>query len=299
MLDFLRPMGVFVRIVEAGSFRAAAKTLDLSPSVVSHHVAQLESRLGIALLYRSTRRLSLTRHGEEFFAAARQMLDAASDGLDRVANLTAMPIGELSITAPSVLSAGFLVDDIAAFAHAFPRVRLHMDFTDTPRDVIAEGIDVAIRMGRMKDSTLKSRKLRNVRRILVAAPDYMAARRVVSGPSDLAEMDWIRLRSRPSTALLMRGTRLKRTIKFTARLVVNDAVTMYRLSRAGLGLAIVPEFLAAEDLAAGRISEVIPEWRVEEVGAFALWPPNATRASLTALFIRFLEDRVRESSRIA
>ena len=113
----------------------------------------------------------------------------------------------------------------------------------------------------------------------------------------MARLDWIRLRSRPSAALLARGTQRKRKIRFAARLVVNDAATMYRLSRAGLGLAMVPEFLAADDLASGRISEVIPEWRLEDIGVFALWPPNAPRESLTALFVGFLGDRARRSSR--
>lgn len=292
MLDLLRPLAVFARTVETGSFRGAARACGLSPSVVSHHIAQLEAQLGVALLYRSTRRLSLTRDGERLFAAARQMLEAARSGLDSMVPETAQPIGELGITAPAVLAAGFLPDDIAAFAKAYPQVALNLNFTDTPRDLIGDGIDVAIRMGNLKDSTLKARRLRGERRVLVASVDYMAGRALPQEPEDLPALDWIRLRPRPPKAVLSRDGQT-RTIAYESRLVVDDAKAVYRLARAGLGLAVLPSFLAREDLASGTMIELLPEWRLETVGVYAVWPPNAPRESLTGLFVRFLEERNR------
>src|SRR5262245_60970627 len=151
MLDHLRAMAVFARTVETGSFRGAAKALGLSPSVVSHHVAQLEARLGVALLYRSTRRLTLTSDGNKLFEAARTMLEAAEGGLDQIAERSKEPSGHLSVTAPEVFVSGRVVDGLAAFARAFPKVTLAVSFTDMPLDLIRDGIDLAIRVGALAE----------------------------------------------------------------------------------------------------------------------------------------------------
>src|SRR5262245_51390457 len=139
MLQRLRAMAVFAKTVECGSFRAAAKALDLSPSVVSHHIAQLEAGLGNALLYRSTRCLSLTSDGEQLLAAARTMLDAAEHGLNQAAWRAHEPSGHLTITALAVLMSGPLAEDLAAFARAFPKVTLTIHATETVIDLIREG----------------------------------------------------------------------------------------------------------------------------------------------------------------
>lgn len=293
MLDQLRPLAVFAKTVETGSFRAAASALKLSPSVVSHHVAQLEARLGVALLYRSTRRLALTRVGERLFQSARVVLEAAETGLDSVASQSRQPIGELRITAPAVLSAGLLVDDIAAFAATYPGVHLSLSFSDLRRDLLGGSLDLAIRMGRLRDSALKAKKLYEVRRTLVAAAAYVADRPAPRRPLDLTEWDWLHLASVPRSATLTRSAGRLCKIDFVPRLTVDDAIALYRLARSGLGLAMAPEFLAADDLAKGVVVEVLPNWRLDAIGVYAVWPPNAPRQSLTARFVAFLDQRER------
>lgn len=293
MLDQLRPMAVFATTVETGSFRAAAKALKLSPSVVSHHVGQLEGRLGVALLYRSTRSLSLTPDGEKLFGAARAMLEAAEAGLDAISGQSSQPVGELRLTAPAVLSAGILVDDIAAFSERFPKIQLSLNFTDLRRNLIGDGIDVAIRMGWLEDSALKSKKLFEIRRKLCVAPSYIAKRAPPRRPADLADWDWLQLKSvRPEMTLTSKRGASHR-IAFVPKLIVDDAIALYRLSRAGLGLAMTPEFLAADDIAQGRMVELLPAWHLEPLRIYAVWPPNAPRDSLTARFVAFLEERAR------
>lgn len=193
MLDHLRPLAVFAKVVELGSFRAAAKALGLSHSVVSHHVSQLEQMLGSTLLYRTTRRLSLTQQGERLFASAAAMLQAAESGLDEIAGGSRQPIGLLRVTVPAVLAAAHLVDDVAAFAELYPRVQLALNFSDTRRDLVSEGIDIAIRMGRLEDSSLKSRKLAVIPDALFASPSYVARHPRPRRPADLAQWDWLQL----------------------------------------------------------------------------------------------------------
>ena len=299
MLNHLRPLAIFAMATKAGSFRAAARALTLSPSVVSHHIARLEERLGVALLYRSTRSLSLTPDGEKLFRATVAMLEAAESGLDALSARSSGPAGELRLTAPAVLAAGAFIDDLAAFSLQFPKIQLSLNFTDVRRNLIRDGIDVAIRMGRLEDSALKAKKLYDVERKLLAAPEYVGSRRGPRRPSDLADWDWLQLKSVRPEASFASKRGVSQRIAFTPRIIVDDAIALYRLSRAGLGLAMAPEFLAADDIANERIVEVLPEWTLRPLGIYAVWPPNAPRQSLTTRLVGFLVARAAMRRRCA
>lgn len=191
MLDELRSMAVFATVVREGSFRAAAKQLQLSTSVVSHHVTQLERRLGCALLYRTTRKLSLTPDGEHFFEACSRSIDAAQEGLERIQTLRKTMAGRLRVGAPAILAQGPFARDVQVFAQAHPAVDLELLFTDERQNQVAESIDVAIRIGWLEDSTLRARKLFEVRRVLCAAPALLADHPPIRTPADLCALPWI------------------------------------------------------------------------------------------------------------
>lgn len=290
MLDELRRLAVFAKVVELGSFRAAADALGLSHSVVSHHVSGLERQLGLPLLYRTTRRHSLTQHGERLYRSASEMLKAAETGLDDVAGRSRQPVGRLRVTAPAVMAAAHLVDDLAAFASAHPGIALSVNFTDVRRDLVADGIDLAIRMGRMADSTLKSRKLAVFQSRLYASPGFLAGKPRPRRPADLAAWDWLQLGAIHRVARFRHASGETETVTTRSRLEVDDAVALYRLARAGLGLAMVPAFLAEEDVAAGLMIEVLPAWRLTPITAFAVWPANVRRGNLTLRLVDFLAD---------
>lgn len=285
MLDQLRQIAIFAKTVDHGSFRAAARALGLSPSVVSHHVAQLEERLGTALLYRSTRKLSVTDDGRRLLARAHEMIEAAEMGLDEIAHRGRQLSGELTVTFPAVLAHSELVDCVAAFSNAHPNVRLSLDFSDTRREVIGDGIDVAIRMGWLKDSSLKARKLYDVQRWLVASAAYLDPRPTPRSPADLEDWDWLELSPVKLKPVFERPGWRSVSLKPRSSLSVNDAHAIYRFAKAGVGLGIVPDFLAASDVAAGTMIHILPDWHLEAVGVYAVWPPNAPRQGLTASFV--------------
>jgi len=291
MLDQLRQVAIFAKTVDHGSFRAAAQALRLSPSVVSHHITQLEHHLGVALLYRSTRRLSLTRDGERLIGSARAMLEAAETGLQAVSDQAAQPSGELQITIPAALARSHVVDRIAQFTATYPAVRLTLDFSDLRREVIADGIDVALRMGWLEDSSLKARKLFDVQRYLIAAQSYVDQRSKPESPNDLQDWDWLTLAQVGLTTEFRTEGKPVITLKPNPRLSVNDAHALYHLARSGAGLALVPEYLTQEDIAAGLVRRVLPDWNVASVGVYAVWPPNAPKEGLSALFINFLAKK--------
>ncbi|MCZ4279469.1 LysR family transcriptional regulator [Kiloniella laminariae] len=297
MIDDLRAMAVFAKTVETGSFRAAAKLLGLSPSVVSHHVSQLEARLGVALLYRSTRRLSLTSEGEKMFEASREMMTAAESGLDAVAGSASEASGKLTITLPAGFIGGPLVDDLAAFALAFPRVELAISFTDHQQDLIREGIDLAVRAGTLQDSSLKSKKLFDLGRKLVGSREYCAGRSLPKQPSDLLGWNYIGLRMRPNNKLLIDSSGNHERIDYVPRIVVDDIHAVCQFTLAGLGLSSPPDYLVDQELSRGTLVEVLPAWRVENLPVYAIWPPNAPRTSLTFRCVAFLEERVKERGR--
>ena len=177
-------MAVFWKVAETGSFRGAAKALGLSPSVVSHHVSKLEKQLGVALLYRSTRRLSLTTDGAELFAASGDMVAAAQAGLDAIKTRANQASGRLRVAAAgAVFESSPYFDHLMAFTREFPKVDLSISFSDQMIEMIGSAYDVALRVGWLQDSQYKARKLADLSRVFVAAPDVAAAKTVPKCPS--------------------------------------------------------------------------------------------------------------------
>jgi DNA-binding transcriptional LysR family regulator len=285
MIDHLRQMAIFAKAIDHGSFRGAAPELRLSPSVVSHHISQLEDHLGVALIYRSTRKLTLTREGERLLTATRKMLEAAEGELLNLAVSANEPSGNLRLTLPSVLSQSDFTDRIAAFAKSYPRISLTLDFSDVKRELIAGGFDIAIRMGPNAKNAATCRRLFQVQRRLIATPEFVAANAPATEPQQIAEWTWLALTPAQNAAISFRRATdgLVRSIKPKAMMQTNDAQAMYRLARAGTGLAIVPEFLAKEDAAAGIVEHVLPDWTIAPLEVFAVWPANAPKHGLIHL----------------
>ncbi len=293
MLDQLRAMAVFAKVADLGSFRAAARALSLAPSVVSHHVNELEAHLSLPLLYRSTRRLALTSDGEKLLPAARDMVEAAERGLDAASGRSATPTGTLRLTAPAFLAETSLTRDLAAFSSAHPNVRLSVGFTDAPRELLRDGLDLALRAGTLTDSTHKTRKLADMRRVLVGAPRYVGAQKPARIPSDLSTWAFIQLSSRPpELRLIPPGKKKPVSVDLQPKISVDSAAAIREIVVAGAGIATLPEVTVRSELARGRLVEILPGWEAPTVGVFAVWPHNAQRAELTLRFVEFMAPRV-------
>lgn len=291
MIDRLRQMAIFAKTIDHGSFRGAARELNLSPSVVSHHISQLEEHLGVALIYRSTRKLTLTSEGQRLLTATRNMLDAVEGELQDLSATAQEPSGELRITLPSVMSLSPITDHIAAFSRAYPRITMTVDFSDTRRALIDDGFDLAIRMGPKAKPSATTRNLFEVRRVLVASKDYLATRTVGNDPMALVDWDWLALAPVQNVPLSFRdmdGETQK--IKPTPHMFTNDAQALHRLAHAGAGLAIVPDFLVATDIDNGTMEMVLPEWKLRSISVFAQWPANAPKHGLIHLALDALSQ---------
>jgi DNA-binding transcriptional LysR family regulator len=291
IIDRLRQMAIFSKTIDHGSFRGAARDLNLSPSVVSHHVSQLEEHLGVALMYRSTRRLTLTAEGQRLLGATRNMLDAVEGELADLSETARDPSGELRLTMPSVLSQSQLTQKIATFSIAHPRVNLSVDFSDARRELIADGLDLAIRMGAKVKRSPTARTLFHVQRKLVATSAYLATKPPVLSPSDLTQLDWVVLPQVHSASIVLKHSNGQTaTVKPKSRLSANGAFAIFSLARAGAGIAIVPDFLTQEHLSACTLVEVLKDWKLPPVTVFAEWPANAPKHGLVHQFLRSLES---------
>ncbi|MFO0554717.1 MAG: LysR family transcriptional regulator [Polyangiaceae bacterium] len=292
MMEHLRALAVFAKVVETGSFRAAARSLELSPSVVSHHVAELERSLATPLLYRSTRSVTLSPQGEVLFESAREMLTAAARGLDKVGAGSADPRGQLRVTVPAFLAETPFTADIGAFLQAHPHVELTLSFSDTPRDLLRDRLDLAIRLGRLEPSSNKAKKLGEMRRALVTSPRYLGARRPRT-PRDLEGWDFVQLSSRPAQIALTRGERGGSVeLTFTPRVQVDSAAAMRDLVVAGVGSAALPDVMVRGAIARGQLVELLPGYRPLPIPVYAVSPAGAQRASLTARFVEFMAGRI-------
>ncbi len=288
MIDKLRSIAIFSTVVDQGSFRAAARRVGLAPSRVSEVVSQLEKELGVTLLYRSTRQLTLTNEGRQLHGAAKDMLSAVETGLDNIGPLSKEPSGALKVTAPAFVTQTDLMDVFARFAKAYPKVDLDFHFSDRPSNVIRDGFDVAIRAGWLDDSDLMVRTIGHVDRYLVSSPTYFDAMPIPKNPSDLEDWQWIRFIMRADQTELTSKEGQVVKVLGKSSVSVNSASALFEFAVRGLGLTAIPEHLARRGLDRGELVHVLPEWTMKPLGLHAIWPNQSRRENLTTLFVRFL-----------
>lgn len=296
MIDDLRALAIFAKVAEEGSFSAAGRALRLSTSVVSHHVKALETRHGVSLLHRSTRSLSLTSEGQRLLEAARRVVEAAEDGFNAIAESSADPAGSLRISAPAFLMNSPQVSALWQFASQYPNVSLTLCGNDEQVNLVAEGFDMAIRLGTMMDSTLKSRKIGTFERSLVAAPSYLESMGALKSPEDLARCDFVLLDMLPEKFVLHKGGAEVTVQPENSRVLVNSIDGAISAVRAGLGMQKLPLSEISDDLANGRLVKVLPDWTLETFNIYAVWPESSRRGTLVGLLLEYLLEAGKRKS---
>ena len=262
-MDRLTVMEVFVRAADTGSFTAAALSLDMSPQMVGRYVALLEDRLGTRLLQRTTRRQSLTEAGRLFHAQAKRILEEVETAHADVLALGDRPRGTLRVTAPATLGAHCLMPSLCHYLRDHPEVSVDLTLSDRVVDIVEEGYDAAIRIGALPDSSLIARPLAPYDFIACASPDYLARRGSPRVPADLAGHECLRYASTShSPANTWQFTRDGRTqaIGMTGRLRINDARALVAATLAGCGIMFGPMMVLKDEIGAGRLVRVLPEY---------------------------------------
>ncbi len=290
-LDDLVSLALFARVVEAGSFTAAARALGLSKSAVSARVARLEDRLGARLLHRTTRRLSLSQAGAALYERAARMVAAANDAAELAEGASREPRGRLRISAPVTLAQMFLGPVLAEFLRAQPSVQIDLDASDRMVDLVAEGFDLAVRIANLRDSSLVARKLATDRLVVVGSPSYLARAGTPRSVADLAQHNCLRYAQVSGSAEWgFRGfERVRQVVE--GNLVVSDGTVLREAAAAGLGLAVLPAFMVAAELASRRLVPVLEELPRREIGIFAVYPHRRNVPAKVRAFVDFLVAR--------
>lgn len=290
-MDQLTAMRVFIAVAEAGGFAPAARTLGMSTSAVSRHVAELESHLATALLHRTTRRLSLTEAGAAYLSRAGCLIDELSALDAEMAAYSSEPSGRLRISASPTFGDFVLAPIAAEFAKAYPRVRLELEFTERLVDVVAEGYDAVLRAGKLRDSSLRSRKLFDLEMVPCASPEYLAERGEPQHPSDLAHHDCVHWRWRdPSMIWSFRKDGEVIDVEVTGRFLVYSLMGEREGARAGLGVALLSPFLIEDDLRSGRLVRILKGFERVSHPITLLWPPGPRTPRKLRVFIDFLVE---------
>ncbi|MFN0251742.1 MAG: LysR family transcriptional regulator [Kofleriaceae bacterium] len=285
----LNDIVVFTKVVETRSFTGAAEQLGLPKSTVSRKLAQLEERLGVRLVQRTTRKLALTDIGEAYYERAARIVADLLAAEQVVMDMQNSPRGRLRVTAPIDLSALYLGRIIADFTMSNPEVNVELDGSDRVVDLIEEGFDLAIRFGALPESTLIARKLGTFQTVLCASPEYIAKRKAPETVEELEDHDKVLFlpNARMQSWTLVNGEQtyeLGRPAKFSSNniMAVRDAVL------AGLGVSALTEFVVACDLHVGRLVRVLPEWSGQQSEINAVYPARQNLPPRLSLFLDHL-----------
>jgi DNA-binding transcriptional LysR family regulator len=289
-MDRLDELGVFVRIVEEGSLVRAATRLRRSPPAVTRALAALEDRIGARLVDRTTRRLAPTEAGRALYDKARTLVadyEAATEGAPDA------PVrGLLRITAPVQFGRRYIAPVVSHFLDAHDGVEVELLLNDRNIDLIEEGIDVALRIGPLADSTLTVRPVGHVRRLWVASPAYLRRRGTPRAPGDLTMHEAVLGTSRSTIDWGFAGARRGAPVHMTGRLRVDDVETRLRAARDGRGIAQLLSYQVAEDLAAGRLVRLLQPWERPPLPVHLVTKGRAHRAPKIETFLDFAAKRL-------
>jgi DNA-binding transcriptional LysR family regulator len=285
----LDAMALFAQVAASGSFTQAALAAGLPKSTVSARVAQLEATLGVRLLHRTTRRLSLTAAGQVYLAHCQAMLDAANAADAAISRLRDEPAGHLRLTAPEASGILLLPRLLAAFQARHPAVTVECVITDTHLDLVAERIDLALRTGQLGDSSFVSRRVGPIRRVLVAAPGYLAEHGHPVHPADLARQRLLLHDVLPQWPLHS-DSKIVHIAVGGAPLRANNLNILRGLALAGAGIALLPWFMVREALADGSLQLVLPDHPPTDNTYYAVYPGRSHRPAALSALLEFIDQ---------
>lgn len=292
-MDQLTALRVFARVAETESFSEAARRLGLSKSAVSKHVSMLEDHLGAKLLYRTTRRVSLTEEGQGYLSRIIQVLDDLEEADGAVSALRSDPRGTLRVNAALSFGLRHLGPALVDFHRHYPQVTVDLDLTDRFVDLLQEGVDVAIRIGELSDSSLIARRLTSTRLICLAAPSYLKRHGEPRTVADLASHQCLRYRGRRSPAewaLTPLDGGPEETARVEGPVIANNGDVLVQAAVAGLGIYQSPDFMAYEAIARGDLVPILTHYETPVLPVHAVYPPNRHLSARVRAFIDHLAE---------
>jgi DNA-binding transcriptional LysR family regulator len=290
-MDRSLEMQVFVEVVDIGTFIGAADSLRMSKATVSRHVDTLEQRLGVRLLHRTTRRLSLTQEGRTFHQRAKEILAAMDEAEAEISQKTGQPGGIVRVNMPMSFGILHLAPLWGPFMAQYPQIELDLVLNDRMVDLVDEGYDVAIRISALADSSLVSRKLASTQMLVCASPAYIERHGAPSHPRDLANhavVAYSNLAARDEWGFA--GPDGTASVRTRARVYSSNGDTCRAIALANEGVIYLPSFIVGEDIRAGRLVHLMPEFTATELGIYAVYPTRKQLPQKVRCLVDFLVE---------
>jgi DNA-binding transcriptional LysR family regulator len=286
-------LAVFVRAVEAGGFSAAARTLTLTPSAVSKIVTRLEDRLGVRLLNRTTRSLDLTPEGQAFFMRAQRIQADIEEAEGELTRTRSAPRGLLRVQASVAFALHQLTPKLPEFAARYPEIEVLLSVSDRPADLLEEGIDLSLRIGRLPDSSMVARRICDIERVICAAPSYLERHGTPRRPEDLLQHNCLRLFNQPALAHWSFNDPAApggfRTLEVFGRFSANNAESMRQMAMLGMGIVRLSDLTVGEALQSGALVPILTEFNHDEpVPLQAVMPPGKHRLPKVTAMLDFM-----------
>lgn len=289
----LRRLVYFTAVMETGSFTAAAERLGITKAVVSQQVARLERECRTTLLVRTTRKVRPTEAGQTFYQRCSLILREAEDAFDELADASEEPTGTLRLTAPFDYGIGAVVPAIAEFTRRYPQCKVDAVLSDQSLDIVSEDIELSIRVGWLADSALQARRIGTFRQLLVAPSAMRAQVERLVQPREIEELPFV-----ANTALresqcwhFSSDEAESQTVNVRASIFLDATLAVLAAVREGAGLSVLPDFAIADDLATGRLIQVLPEWSLPSGGIHAVFPAARFRPAKVRAFVELLSER--------
>ena len=289
--ELLDGVAVFVAVINSGSFTAASESLGHSTSYISKEVSRLEKRLGSRLLNRTTRTISLTDAGRAYYERCQQIVIDAENASRSVSSLQDEPRGLLRVNAPTSFGSRHLLEYLSKFLHRYPEVNLEIEFNDRIIDVVAEGYDVVIRVGNVRDSNLVARPFTRSKTVIVASPEYLSRHGTPENPSELADHHCITysLEANPLSWEFRKEDEHVQ-VKLASRALCNNADIMVSLACDGVGIARMPLFTCNREVDEGKLKIILEDFEQREFNVYAVYPHRQYLTAKVRVFVDYLVE---------
>lgn len=295
-MDELKRVGVFTKVVEARSFSEAARQLGVAKSAVSKQIAQLEKEVGVRLLNRSTRSLSLTEAGEIFYRHSAEIVNRSKIALSELRQYQNQPTGTLRVSSPISYGTIHLVPVIKELRELYPLLKIDLLLEDRVINMVEEGVDLAIRVGWLQDSSLIAKKICESPMTLFASPEYLAKQGYPKTPLELQQHQWISLSILKSPLRWQFEKNAKEyQVQMQSQLKTNSVEAVLALARNGLGLSALANYAVYDDIQQGLLQPVLTEYKLEPVGIYAVYPHREHVPPKVRIFIEFLSKHCQQA----